>query len=210
MTRTTDPARDVLFGLLALQNGLVDQNGLVAAFRAWSREKNRPLAEHLVALGHVDAANRPLIEGLAAFHLARSGGDSEKSLAALVVDRSTRESLARVGDSAIDASIAQLGTAASTAQDAEQTASYAVGSATSQGQRFRVLRPHASGGLGAVFVALDTELHREVALKQMLDVHIGDRDSRARFVLEAEVTGGLEHPGIVPVYGLGTYGDGRP
>src|SRR5213076_1728703 len=26
----------------------------------------------------------------------------------------------------------------------------------------------------------------------------------------AEVTGGLEHPGIVPVFGLGTYGDGRP
>ena len=31
-----------------------------------------------------------------------------------------------------------------------------------------------------------------------------------RFLLEAEITGGLEHPGIVPVYGLGTYGDGRP
>ena len=29
-------------------------------------------------------------------------------------------------------------------------------------------------------------------------------------MLEAEVTGGLEHPGIVPVYGLGTYADGRP
>ena len=28
--------------------------------------------------------------------------------------------------------------------------------------------------------------------------------------MEAEITGGLEHPGIVPVYGLGTYGDGRP
>ncbi len=36
------------------------------------------------------------------------------------------------------------------------------------------------------------------------------RLSRGRFVLEAEVTGGLEHPGIVPVYGLGTYVDGRP
>ncbi len=34
--------------------------------------------------------------------------------------------------------------------------------------------------------------------------------SRQRFLLEAEVTGGLEHPGIVPVYGLGTYSDGRP
>ena len=80
----------------------------------------------------------------------------------------------------------------------------------SDGQRFRVLRPHASGGLGAVFVALDEELHREVALKQILDSHADDPVSRQRFLLEAEITGGLEHPGIVPVYGLGTYDDGRP
>src|SRR5262249_14615228 len=92
----------------------------------------------------------------------------------------------------------------------DRTASYAVGTATSDGQRFRVLRPHAQGGLGAVFVALDTELHREVALKQILDHHADDPASRQRFVLEAEVTGGLEHPGICPGYGLGTYGDGRP
>ena len=59
-------------------------------------------------------------------------------------------------------------------------------------------------------MALDTELHREVALKQILDPHADDPTSRQRFLLEAEITGGLEHPGIVPVYGLGTYGDGRP
>ncbi len=53
-------------------------------------------------------------------------------------------------------------------------------------------------------------MHREVALKQILDSHADDPTSRQRFVLEAEVTGGLEHPGIVPVYGLGSYGDGRP
>src|SRR5438128_598407 len=40
--------------------------------------------------------------------------------------------------------------------------------------------------------------------------HAGHPESRARFLLEAEVTGGLEHPGVVPVYGLGTYADGRP
>jgi tetratricopeptide (TPR) repeat protein/tRNA A-37 threonylcarbamoyl transferase component Bud32 len=94
--------------------------------------------------------------------------------------------------------------------DADRTATLSVGSATSDGQRFRILRPHAQGGLGAVFVALDEELHREVALKQILDHHADDPDSRTRFVLEAEITGGLEHPGIVPVYGLGSYGDGRP
>ena len=55
-----------------------------------------------------------------------------------------------------------------------------------------------------------SELHREVALKQILDHHADDPTSRQRFLIEAEITGGLEHPGIVPVYGLGTYADGRP
>ena len=76
--------------------------------------------------------------------------------------------------------------------------------------RFRILRPHARGGLGEVFVAEDEELHREVALKEMQDRHADRPDSRSRFLLEAEITGGLEHPGIVPVYSLGQYGDGRP
>src|SRR5262249_10516693 len=68
--------------------------------------------------------------------------------------------------------------------------------------RYRIVRPHAEGGLGAVFVAHDEELHREVALKEILERHAHDAHHRERFVLEAEVTGGLEHPGIVPVYGL--------
>jgi serine/threonine protein kinase len=57
---------------------------------------------------------------------------------------------------------------------------------------------------------MDQELHREVALKQILEQHADDPASRSRFLLEAVITGGLEHPGIVPVYGLGTYADGRP
>ena len=82
--------------------------------------------------------------------------------------------------------------------------------ATSDGERFRIFRPHARGGLGAVFVALDSELHREVALKQILEKHADDTGSRQRFIAEAEITGGLEHPGVVPVYGLGTDAGGRP
>src|SRR5207248_11571531 len=76
--------------------------------------------------------------------------------------------------------------------------------------RYRILRPHAQGGLGEVFVAEDMELHRQVALKEIKVNRAHDAHSQARFLLEAEITGGLEHPGIVPVYGLGHYGDGRP
>src|SRR5262249_51806346 len=76
--------------------------------------------------------------------------------------------------------------------------------------RFRVLRPHARGGLGEVFVAHDEELHREVALKEIQGRHAADPSRRRRFLLEAEITGRLEPPGIVPVYGLGAYADGRP
>ena len=71
--------------------------------------------------------------------------------------------------------------------------------------RFQVRRFHAAGALGEVFVAEDGELHREVALKEIKRGGAGHEESRARFVLEAEITGNLEHPGIVPVYGMGAY-----
>jgi serine/threonine protein kinase len=82
-----------------------------------------------------------------------------------------------------------------------------VGAASS---RYRRLRLHAKGGLGEVFVAHDEELNREVALKEIQAQFSHDLSCRSRFVSEAEIAGGLEHPGIVPVYGLGKYDDGRP
>jgi formylglycine-generating enzyme required for sulfatase activity/tRNA A-37 threonylcarbamoyl transferase component Bud32 len=76
--------------------------------------------------------------------------------------------------------------------------------------RFEVLWPHARGGLGQVSVAMDKELHRQVAVKEMHPRLADHPESRARFLLEAEVTGSLEHPGVVPVYSLGAWDDGRP
>src|SRR5262249_13753876 len=75
--------------------------------------------------------------------------------------------------------------------------------------RYCLLRFHARGGLGEVHVAEDTELDREVALKQMQAEFAADPERRGRFVLEGAVTGSLEHPGVVPVYGRGTQADGR-
>src|SRR6516165_9202052 len=204
----------LLFGLLALQVGLIDQAQLVAAFHAWTRDKARPLADHLGALGHLDDEQRGLVEALAAQHLKKHDGDAEKSLAAVAAGRSIRDGLADLGDPDIGATLGRVGSAPPPTHpdhdDPDRTASLSVGPPTSDGQRFRILRPHARGGLGAVFVALDSELNREVALKQILDRHADDPDSRSRFLLEAEVTGRLEHPGVVPVYGLGCDAEGRP
>ena len=76
--------------------------------------------------------------------------------------------------------------------------------------RFERIRPHAKGGIGQVWMARDRELQRMVALKEIQPRFAERDDQRARFLLEAEVTGSLEHPGIVPVYSLGRDTDGRP
>ncbi len=59
-------------------------------------------------------------------------------------------------------------------------------------------------------MALDEELSREVALKRIRRPRAADADSRRRFIREGEITGNLEHPGVVPVYGLTRDADGQP
>ena len=50
-----DADRNLLFGILALQNGLIGQVELVAAFQSWTMDKGRSLADHLVGRGDLDA-----------------------------------------------------------------------------------------------------------------------------------------------------------
>ena len=59
-------------------------------------------------------------------------------------------------------------------------------------------------------MARNAELNREVALKFLKPEPSRDADSRRRFLQEAEVTGRLEHPGVVPIYALGTDAAGAP
>lgn len=66
---------------------------------------------------------------------------------------------------------------------------------------------HARGGMGEIWMAEDPAIGRSVALKRML----GQRpDQIHRFFVEAQVTGQLEHPGIVPVHELGINEQGQP
>jgi serine/threonine-protein kinase len=76
--------------------------------------------------------------------------------------------------------------------------------------RFKIRRQFAQGGLGVIYLARDSQFQRDVALKQIRD----DRNELIvvsdKFLFEAEVTGQLEHPGIVPVYSMGLTPEGKP
>ena len=74
-------------------------------------------------------------------------------------------------------------------------------------QRFVVIDEIGRGGMGAVVRANDCEIRREVAVKYLLDQ--SNPVNKARFIEEAQVTGQLEHPNIVPVHEMGLDGDGR-
>jgi hypothetical protein len=69
--------RNLLFGLLALQNGLINQVQLVDAFQAWTLDKARDLAAHLIDRGDLDDDDRSAIEALVARHINKHGGDVE-------------------------------------------------------------------------------------------------------------------------------------
>ncbi|MCG3183886.1 MAG: Serine/threonine-protein kinase PknD [Planctomycetes bacterium] len=88
--------------------------------------------------------------------------------------------------------------------------------AASASGRYQVKKEFARGGMGVIWVALDTAVGREVALKELLPPQAGRGTSHItdtpelveRFLREAKVTGQLEHPNIVPVYEIAARDDG--
>jgi beta-lactam-binding protein with PASTA domain/predicted Ser/Thr protein kinase len=73
--------------------------------------------------------------------------------------------------------------------------------------RYRVLRRLGSGGMADVWLAEDTHLQRQVALKVLHRRFLQDQEFVGRFQREAEHAAGLQHPNIVAVYDRGSDGD---
>ncbi|MCA8947695.1 MAG: hypothetical protein KDB29_15780, partial [Planctomycetes bacterium] len=85
-------------------------------------------------------------------------------------------------------------------------------------ERYKVIGEIARGGMGAVLEVQDSDLDRRVAMKVLLrDTRRAESDSGSpldtgpvnRFIAEAQLTGWLEHPNIVPVHELGLDSQGR-
>lgn len=214
-------SRNLLIGVLALQNGFIDHASLIAAIQAWAADKSRRLGEILLRAGKLNARQIELLEALAEEHRRRFGDDVHKSLAAFGSLAPVLRAVEGMGDPDVEASLTTPLTSGdtdvTTAHDAPgaDAGENRAGSGGARGKswsssRFRILRFHDAGMLGRIFIALDQELNRNVALKEIQEKHAYHPVSRDQFVLEGMVTGALEHPGIVPVYSLGTHEDGSP
>lgn len=181
-------------GLLAVQQGLLAHSVLFDAVRDWCKDEQRALVDVLLA-----QAKEASKEALAAFFVSSA---VELSPSRLVSD----EDIARVQQLLIEAEKDRTDTHEDEATTTQQFDSEFWSKARSnpgEANRFRIISQHAKGGLGVIFKAEDLQLHRTVALKQIQGVGAQLSVVHEKFYLEAEVTGQLEHPGIVPVYALG-------
>jgi len=88
----------------------------------------------------------------------------------------------------------------------EPSAALPLGPGVQLGQ-YRIEAAIGAGGMGTVFRALDTKLHRPVAIKLLSD-DLADAAARRRFQREAQMASSLNHPHIVTVYDVGEC-DGR-
>jgi serine/threonine-protein kinase len=196
--------RDLLFGILALRLEFIDRAVLMSAVQTWSARPTQSLGQILLERGHLTAERHQLLNDLVDQNVSLGGQEAGGA--------TLGSTCAAPFDSSLDVRAAlSLSRTTSVLEDVKaNTAGPQDAKSLPADVRYRVLRPHAKGGLGEVFVAEDTELHREVALKEIRPQHANNLATRQRFIQEAEITGGLEHPGIVPIYGLGTHSDGRP
>lgn len=203
------PDENLLFGIFALQLNFVSRSQLVSGMQAWVLEKRTSLGDIYVRQQSMTVEQKQLLEALLKEHLKKNEGDIEKSIQQLSsFDPFATQELLAINDTGLRESLLILKSNPAS-YDPHSTLPPSILEPRGAG-RYRIIRPHRRGGLGEVFVAKDTELSREVALKEIQNRYAYDAESRLRFMREAEITGRLEHPGIVPVYGLGTYDDGRP
>ncbi len=87
----------------------------------------------------------------------------------------------------------------------DRTQSFVALTAGTMVSHYRIVEKIGAGGMGEVYLALDTKLNRKVALKFLPPHLCQDEDCRARFKREAQAAAKLDHPNIVPVYEVGEF-----
>ncbi|MHC4670435.1 MAG: bifunctional serine/threonine-protein kinase/formylglycine-generating enzyme family protein [Planctomycetota bacterium] len=220
-------SRDLLVADLALLRGVAEARDVALALqRFWEKrgQGDVSFAGELRRIAELEAADlQPVLDEVE--HLiAEAGGDPGLALTRHGgLDRSIHVALGQRG-ATVSRGMTDLG------------AKVRAPLRTLPDDRYVAFEPAGAGGMGVVYMALDTELNRRVAFKMVRPFGVAPKggkvaptspmeaeppphdsvagrafeELKSRFLQEAWVTGGMEHPGIVPVYELGQTGTGVP
>jgi len=194
---------NLLFAVLTMQSGLINSNQFIDACMLWTARRGTPLADLLVERGWIKSGDVSHIQYLIERKLERHGGDPKLSLAAL--DNDIKRQLTSIDDEEIQRSLGHVPDST-----VSPSAAVTVDVPSEKTERYSLMSLHATGGGGRIWLAHDTHLDRDVALKELRPEAGGDGALWARFQREARVTGQLEHPGIVPVYDYGKQSTNQP
>lgn len=181
-----DTSRNFLYGVVALQADLISSahfDEFMQVCADWSTEEKGSLADLFVQRGWIQPQDKAHLESLVERKLQRHSGNAAETLTGITTE--------------MERSLHALRNSAS-----RQTIEKSPEAGSPSGERYSRTQLHATGGIGRVWLARDSQLERDVALKELLPGQSGNAVSRARFLREARITGQLEHPGIIPVYEL--------
>ena len=194
--------QDVALAGELLKAGYLNDREIANVFGGWSVHGAVSLAEHLReqseltedqiatlqanAIAKASAVAAP--QNLTGAGLTGEGVASEASASVSLV-----ETLEKLDETGRVARLLGVSVAAGSAEHADRQSD----------ARYKLVRKLGQGGLGRVWLARDESMQRLVALKEITNAGEANERTIARFRHEAEITGRLEHPGIVPVYQLG-------
>jgi serine/threonine protein kinase len=189
--------RNLLFAVIALQDDLIDQTQFADVCAGWAMQLARPLSDLLIERRWITAADKGEVERKIERKLKKHGGDVRRTLGA-VADVEARDVLQAIEKPEIRQSLAAL----PPARGHVLVETLVPPPGQRDTLRYTLTRVHAEGGLGKIWIAHDTDLNRDVALKEIKSAAAPSAEAWHRFLKEAQITGQLEHPNIVPVYEL--------
>ncbi len=197
-----DTDRTLLFGVVALRTGLISRDQFIEACTLWAGRRDATLADLLIERGSIRPGDASRIDDLVGRELRGDGCDGRDDL-------TTAAPGVRAATTLGDGDLTRPPEALSVAAKPPQLE--LPGPLAEVPERYRRISLYATGGIGCIWLVHDHALGRQVALKELRPEQADNALLRMRFLREAQITGQLEHPGIVPVYELARWpADERP
>ena len=189
--------RDLALASTLLQDGHVTDEQMCEAVDGWDPNDGGSLGEHLVRQGVISDELRQQLEAKTAEGLPADSTDDDAGDRATAAGQEEADSRRKLsGSRALSRLSTRISMAAPDPPPASDTRQLV--------SRFTLIRKLGEGGLGSVWLARDEKLKRTVAIKEISAAAAQSPRTWQRFHREAEITGHLEHPNIVPLYQFGT------